>query len=133
MIKDKRLRRNIDKLATLSINEKGLDAKMVTKSLSLLKTLPRPRAIQALSVYSKRLRAEVSARTLSIESSIDLPEAQVDEIRQVISKIHHVTQVQRTTNSSLLGGLRVKIGDLVFDDSVSRKIEQVKGAISKGS
>ncbi len=42
---------------------------------------------------------------------------------------HQITTIETKLNPSLLGGLKVTIGDVVYDSSVENKIEQLSESI----
>ncbi len=64
-----------------------------------------------------------------IESPLSLAAPQQQKIRQSFSDKYLVNDVQTVVDSSLFGGVRVKLGDMVFDDSIRNRINQLKGAI----
>lgn len=132
MIKlDKRLKRLVEKMAEDSFFAEGkLAEKKVEKYLQTLKSLPRPEAIVSLSEYLKLIKLGIAKTTLKIESAVPLSETQVEEITKSVRGRQPVLEVKTEIKGSLLGGLRIKIGDVVFDDSVAQRINQLKGVIN---
>lgn len=128
---DKRLTKIVNKMAEDSFSAEGaLEEKKISNYFQSLKSLPRFQAIVALSQYLKMIKMGLSKTTLDIESVISLTDVQVKEVVASIKAKQLVLVVNTKTNDSLFGGLRVKIGDVVYDDSVSQRIAQLKGAIN---
>ncbi|MDO8498410.1 MAG: F0F1 ATP synthase subunit delta [bacterium] len=130
MKKDKQIKLLVMKLVSESFNGKGeVVEEKVRKCLGVLKQLPLPKAIAALTEYWKGVKREMTKTTLEIESAVPLT---AEQVQKVVSgmKIHFsITKVKNSVNPGLLGGMRVKISDLVYDDSVGKKVLQLKEAI----
>lgn len=97
----------------------------VRKHVKALKSLPIPHSIIGLGQYLRRLKIELTKTTAEIESAIPLTSTQVSHITKAIRADHHVSNVKTIINPNILGGLKVTIGDMVYDDSVSRRILQL--------
>jgi len=127
---NKRLRNLIEKLVVNSFNSNGeIKDSKVTETIKLLKKLPNTDAISALVLYQKSLKRELNKTMLEITSPVKLSDTEVKKVTAVARKSFQVNSVKTLLDPSLLGGLRIKIGDVVFDDTVSQKIEQMKGII----
>ena len=130
MKKDKQLKKLVEKLVEMSFDNKGnLVEEKVQKCVTILKQLPLSKAIIALEAYLLGLRRGVEKRTLQIWSTIPLTGDQVDKISKQMGLNYPVNDVVTSVNTSLLGRLRVKIGDVVYDDSVGKKIVKLQEAI----
>lgn len=127
---DKGLKKVVEKYALESLTSGGeIDAKKAQGFVKNLKSFALPQAIAALSLYVKRLKAEVGKSTLEIKSAVALSPAQVSQVTKAIKIKHDVNSIETEVEGSLLGGIRVKIGDLVYDDTLGQKIESLKKAI----
>lgn len=127
---DKGLKKVVEKYALESLTFGGeIDVKKVQGFVKNLKSFVLPQAIAALSLYVKRLKAEVGKSTLEIKSAVVLSPAQVSQATKAIKAKHNVTSVETEVDNSLFGGVRVKIGDLVYDDTLGQKMVQLKEAI----
>ncbi len=127
---DKKTRKIIDQMVKISFDKAGrLDGAQARKNAELLAALPRWSAIASMSEYLHRIKSEVGKTTLLIESPLSLAAPQQQKIRQSFSDKYLVNDVQTVVDSSLFGGVRVKLGDMVFDDSIRNRINQLKGAI----
>lgn len=119
------------KTAALQSQKNGrVEPNVVRKFASAFAKLPRAQALFCLSEYHKTLQRQVELTTLKIESAATLSPSQVNSIKRHLAAGHQILNVEVTKNSSLLGGVRVKIGDDVFEDTVQSRIEQLKGAIA---
>ncbi|MCL5783856.1 MAG: F0F1 ATP synthase subunit delta [Patescibacteria group bacterium] len=127
---DKKLVKTIDKLVKISFDGRGeLIEDNVKKSTKSLQILPLSEAIEALNRYMEGIKREIKKGTLEIETATSLSQGQIKEIVEKMRSQYRVLQVKTLLNDSLLGGTRVKIGDVVFDDSVDRKMLQLREVI----
>ena len=124
----KQLKKQIDLAVRASFKDSKLDEKKALEFTKLFKQLPE--SVLALSAYLKGIKRELGKTTLTIESSVELSSSEVKEIADKLKKQYTIYNIQHTTNPSLLGGLRVKIGDMVLDDSVEAKIKEIRSAIA---
>lgn len=130
MKKDKQLKNLINKLVELSFDAKGnLLQEKVQKCVRILKALPSSKAILALEGYAKGIRRGVGKSTLQIWSAKPLTAGQVDQILDQMKNNFPITDINTNLNPSLFGGVRVKIGDVVYDDTVGKKIIKLQDAI----
>lgn len=128
---DKKLKKVIDQLVKMSFDSKGsLEEKKSLGFVKILKDLKGSQGILALSHYLKGIKREMNKTTLEIVSPLPLTQPQVKKIMDNMRKDYLVSDVKTTINEALFGGIRVKIGDVVYDDSVSQRISQLKGAIN---
>lgn len=128
---NKRLKILVEKLVVASFNsQSGVKEKAVTENIQLLKKLPFADAIFALGLYQKGLKREISKTTLEISSPTTISVEQKNKITKTAQKTFQINKVQTTVDPSLLGGLCIKIGDVVFDDTVQNKIGYLKGVIN---
>lgn len=126
MKSNKQLSKVIDSLMKTAFKSDGnLDQKQVETQVKALKTLPVPDCIIVLSEYLRRIKFELNKTTLEIETSIPLSQSQTKQITDAVKVDHQISAIKSTINPSLLGGVRVKIGDVVYDDSVARRILQL--------
>ena len=76
-----------------------------------------------LQELQRLVKLDVSSRSARVESAVVLTEAQQQNIRESLGRLKggEVT-VEFTENADLIGGMRVKIGDDVFDGSVKTRL-----------
>lgn len=127
---DKNLKKSIDKMVKFSFNESGvLLEKRATDCSKALKGMSGFAAILSLTYFLKGIKRELDKTTLTIESSSPLNPTQVKKVESFLKGKHLISQTKTNINKDLFGGIRVKIGDVVYDDSVSQKINQLRGVI----
>lgn len=129
MKKSKLLIQIAQKSALGSFLKGSLDNKKVAEFIQQFKKLPLNESQFVLKEYAKALKRELNKITLIIESTTPLSKEQIKKIETVVSNDFKVSQTENQINPSLLGGFRFKIGDMVFDNSLKSKIEQIGGAI----
>ncbi len=124
--------RMIDRLMKTTFKSDGyLNSLAVEKNAKALKILPVSVSIYALTEYLRRIRMEQDKTVLEIESAVTVPPADLKKIVGAFKADYKISAVKTTLNPILLGGLKIKIGDNEFDDSVSRKILQLGEEISQ--
>ena len=76
-----------------------------------------------LQELQRLVKLDVSSRSAGVESAVVLTEAQQQNIRESLGRLKggEVT-VEFAVNADLIGGMRVKIGDDVFDGSVKTRL-----------
>lgn len=129
MKKDKHLKRLVEQAVLASFKDGKLVSEKVQSFIKSFKALPRSKAIFALTEYSKGIKRELDMQTLVVESTTPLSS---DEKRKIITKMEKqfsILNSQYSLNPALLGGLRVKIGDTVYDDSIEARINQLREEI----
>jgi F-type H+-transporting ATPase subunit delta len=100
-----------------------LNADRVRKAVRLL-IEQKPRGYFSILQHLQRLvKLDEANRTARVESAVPLGRAQQEDIRNSLNRLKggDVT-VEFATNPGLIGGMRVKIGDDVFDGSVKTRL-----------
>ena len=100
-----------------------LNADRVRKAVSLL-IEQKPRGYFGILQYLQRLvKLDEASRSARVESAVALGQAQQQDVRNSLKRLKggDVT-VAFATNPGLIGGMRVKIGDDVYDGSVKTRL-----------
>jgi len=100
-----------------------LDEDRVLQSVTLL-IEKKPRGYFGILQELQRLvKLDVASRTARVESAVALSESQQQRVRENLGRMKgsEVT-VEFAENTDLIGGMRVKIGDDVFDGSVRTRL-----------
>lgn len=129
---NKQLEKIINKLIDLSFKDGKIVESQVVKSVKILKSLSRSEAIGALSDYLGKLKRKEREHTLYIETAIFLSPAQVQKMKRIVDKKVKITKVLVKVSQDMLGGFKLRIGDEIWDESVSGKIDLIKEVIRKG-
>lgn len=127
-------RKQIESIVDKAINACFKDDKLLGKKalgfVKLFNAQPRMEAIELLSNFLKRIRMVVNSTTMIVESTIPLSKKQKDIIKRKLSLHFTITNSEFKLNPQLLGGLRIKVGDHIYDASIRSRIYQVKEAIA---
>jgi F-type H+-transporting ATPase subunit delta len=103
--------------------DKGKISHMVE---SLLAEKPR-HYVDALKVYQRLLRLEEEKRHAVIESATQLNDSMKNQIvANLRSRYGEDLTIEFRTNPELLAGLRIKIGDDVWDGSVKNRLRKLQ-------
>ena len=100
-----------------------LDANRVRKAVRLL-IEQKPRGYFGILQNLQRLvKLDEASRSARVESAVALGQAQQQDVRNSLKRLKggDVT-VEFATNPGLIGGMRVKIGDDVYDGSVKTRL-----------
>ena len=100
-----------------------LNADRVRKAVRLL-IEQKPRGYFGILQNLQRLvKLDEASRSARVESAVALGRAQQQDVRNSLNRLKggNVT-VEFATNPGLIGGMRVKIGDDVFDGSVKTRL-----------
>ena len=130
MKKKSKLKKLAAKYVNYSFKDGKGDENKIMKIMGELKSLPRSQAIYIISKFLKGVRKRKDQTTLLIESAVSLTEAQLEHIFKSFRKEFVVTEIKNIVNQSLLGGFRVRIGDIVQDYSLEGKILKLREAIT---
>ena len=113
-----------------SINHGKINPTKVRQITKSFTKLPRLDALNCLKDYLLQLGQEVKKHTLTIETATPLSSSQVQTIKRTMAKNYSIDQVKVIKNRSLLGGIKVRIGDDLYEDTLQSRIAQLKGAIA---
>lgn len=99
----------------------------ITKSFA---RLPLSQSLTYLRTYLRELKKYIEFRSLLVDSSTELRQSQIAAISKAFKKDYLVFEQKVNLDPSLLGGLRIKIGDSVFDYSVKARIAELGKSIA---
>lgn len=123
------LKKLVTKLAAQSFTKDRIDTSKVKKILAVLKKMPKGESVTALNLYLKLIKYELDKHRLIIESPFPLAKKQIDTIIKASGGSGKVFETEVVINEKLLGGVRFKLGDEMFEDSLEDRIFQVKKVI----
>ncbi|MBI2011528.1 F0F1 ATP synthase subunit delta [Candidatus Daviesbacteria bacterium] len=128
--KNKRLLNLVRKAVDASFKDGKLQEKKAKDLIVDFKKLDKAQAIFALKEYLRGLKRMVNKNTLIVESAISLSSPDLSKIKKEISKDFKVSQTKQVINLTILGGIKVKLGDVILDNSLISKIKEVGRAIA---
>ena len=100
-----------------------MDADRVRQAVALL-VEKKPRGFHGILQHLQRLvKLDEASRSARVETAVALSEVQQQSVRESLGRLKggEVT-VEFAENAGLIGGMRVKIGDDVFDGSVKTRL-----------
>lgn len=129
MKKNKALKKLVEKCVGSCCKEGRIDGTKALKIIKDLKSLSLEDAVYSISEFLRELKKQKNKHLLTIESAIPLSKIDLDKIYRKFSKEFKVSEVNNTTNPNLYGGLKIKVGDIVYDDSIQNRIKKLGGII----
>ncbi len=124
---------SLNRILTLLVKEsrvKGyIDSARVKKVLKAIRSLPYPQSIIILKKYKERIGPLWAKETLILESAVTLKREEMKAVIQTFKKKYDFVRVVKEINPDLFGGLRIRIGSLIYDLSVRGRINKLKEKI----
>lgn len=110
-------------------------SKLFYNFLLVLNDQDRLDLLRAILAAYRELNDQRSARIrVQVESAVPLPDDQKAHLQERIRETFHLEPiVQSKVNAGLLGGLRVRVGDWLYDASVRTRLEKIRNQIIAGS
>lgn len=110
-------------LYKLSLTAGSIDADKVSLALDQIKTISPASQLTVLRTYRKLVSLKVRQTTALVASATKIEDAE----RQALEKkLGDNLSYEYTLNPQLLGGLKIRVGDSVFDNSLLIKFESLK-------
>lgn len=125
MTKSDKIKNVIYQAVEDSFTNQSISKKKVWQYTKIFSSISSVDAIAYLQVYLHGLRKYIQDRTLVIETPISLSDSDQLAIRKNLGQKYSIMGSSVKIDTSLLGGLRIKIGDVILDDSVKTKIDQL--------
>ena len=104
----------------------ALDDERVRQAVALL-IEKKPRGyFGTLQELQRLVKLDVNNRSARVESAVALSEAQQQEVRASLGRLKGAdVEVEFAENADLIGGMRVKLGDDVYDGSVKTRLSRL--------
>ena len=104
----------------------ALDEARVRQAVALL-IEKKPRGyFGTLQELQRLVKLDVNNRSARVESAVALSEAQQQEVRGSLGRLKGAdVEVEFAENADLIGGMRVKLGDDVYDGSVKTRLSRL--------
>lgn len=105
---------------------------------NFLGILVKNRRLGAVQGISEAFRTELSRRrgevAVEVQTAQDMSASQLESLQRAIAKgLGRDVALKAKVEPSILGGMIVTIGSKMIDDSVARKLERLKAAMSRQS
>jgi F-type H+-transporting ATPase subunit delta len=116
--------------AKVALVERLLDGRASAQTIAIVRQLvaqPRGRSIRESLRAAARVVAAQSGLTIAtVFAAKPLPEAQAERLRTVLSATYGELKINQVVDPSILGGLRVQIGDDVIDGSIASRLTELR-------
>jgi F-type H+-transporting ATPase subunit delta len=110
-----------------SFTEGKLDKEKISHMVEALLAQKPRHYVDALKDYQRRLRLEVEKRHAVIESATQLNDSVANQIlANLRSRYGEDLITEFRINPELLGGLRIRIGDDVWDGSIKNRLHKLQ-------
>jgi F-type H+-transporting ATPase subunit delta len=120
-------RRLSRQLVKLSFTDGKLDQEKITKMVGSLVTEKPRYYVEVLKDYQNLIRLEIQKRQATVESAVDIDQGLKEKIAANLrTRYGDDVTVSYKLNPDLLGGLRIKIGDDVWDGSVRQRLNRLQ-------
>ena len=107
-------------------------SKLTVEFLTLLTAKGRESILPAVaSSFIEQYRAHKGIISAEIISAVTLSKASREELIKVLSASSHSIDLTEKVDPSILGGIRVKVGDQLIDASLRRKLNDLKVDVIK--
>ena len=126
MKSSKQSRRDAKQLFQSCQVDGALDEARVRQAVALL-IEKKPRGyFGTLQELQRLVKLDVNNRSARVESAVALSEAQQQEVRASLGRLKGAdVEVEFAENADLIGGMRVKLGDDVYDGSVKTRLSRL--------
>jgi F-type H+-transporting ATPase subunit delta len=89
--------------------------------------------LRILKEFDNICNEHLGVKTGDVFSPYKITEEQINEIEKVVGKkIGFKVKLKNKTDESLIGGVKVVVGDYVFDNSIKNKLLQMRSTLLKG-
>ena len=123
----KEARKAAKSLFLSSFTEGKLDESKVRSVVSQVAERKPRQYLEILDGYQRYVRLEVAKRHALIESAKDLEQGTRDQLHRVLkAKYGNDLTTEFRTTPDLIGGLRIRIGSDVWDNSVQNRIARLE-------
>lgn len=119
-----------DPAAKMALIDTLLDGKASEQTIAIVKHLvrqPRGRRIGALLRHAAQIIADQHEQAIAtVTVATPLSEAQVTRLREALARKYGAVQVHQVEDPSVIGGMKISIGDVVIDDTVATRMKELK-------
>lgn len=107
----------------------SLDEDRLRKAVVMLKDGQVRELHAVLGALHRLTRLELEGRKVIVESAVELDEASRSKVLAELSaKYGADLDIEYKINAELIGGMRIKVGDDVFDGSVQGRLNRLEAA-----
>ena len=83
--------------------------------------------LDVITRFNNLVRADSNISKVEITTSEQLNDADLEHVSQTIcNKLNSAPKISIKTDSNLIGGMKLRVGNKIFDNSISYQIKQLK-------
>ena len=113
-------------LFDLALDQGSLNPQVVLGIADLLLQNPPRHAFQILQEFTRLVRLELEKHHAHIESALPLEGSFYEEILSLLKKRDPQLTVSTEVNPNLIGGLKIRLGSDVWDDTLLYRLESLR-------
>lgn len=120
------------KLVAMSLNEEGrVDEAKVSETLLALRSNPPRDHKGLLREYLRRIEREIAKNVAIVEYAGQPGESALDALRANLAETYdRPVEIELRKDPELLAGLRVTVGDDVYEDSAATRLRPLSSAVA---
>lgn len=123
---DKRLQLIIDQAISDSFKDEKVETVKINHFVNYFKSIKsKVLAIELLELYLKALKLKLNDGAVRIQSAVALSEKQTTAIEDFIRLHHIIYNTKVEIKPELIGGMKIQIGDQVYENTISQQINQI--------
>lgn len=116
----------------------ALGSEAVPQLVNLVRLVLRRRRVETVTNISREFRRLYNRRAGIVEASAtSAAELDAEEVAALRSRLEQMTggkvQLDTQVDPSLLGGIQVRVGDLLIDGSVRGRLERLRNRLASGA
>lgn len=124
MISASKLSKTANKLVDSCFDASGsVQEKRVATLVTSITQMQPSQRVPILRAFYRTLKNRFAEHTLHIEAPVAIDADTQKRIATLIDSQRRVLDVETVQDTALLGGIRLRIGDLVFDTSLKAKLQ----------
>jgi len=113
-----------------SFENKKLNESLLKKFIRIVADKKTPQSLEILKTLEKILARYNEENTLLVESAFPLKQIEREKIKETFEKtLGKKLQLKEVQNKELISGLKVKLSDNIWENSVLNNLEQLKGML----
>lgn len=115
------------------VDENGeVDTQKVKEAYKILQKSEMSSRNKVINAWFGKVKTKIDSQTLFIDSAVELSGREIESIKKIFERKldRKIVAVARVTDS-ILGGLRVRFGDEVWDDSLDSRLRQIGQVIEQ--
>ena len=130
MIANRKIKRAARRLFRVCQVDGVLNERLVREVARRLGSSPRRGSVQTLRHFLRLVRLDLDRHTARVESAAPLPSSVREAIQSDLARRYGRTlETTFSENPALIGGMRIRVGSDVYDDSVRARLAALEARL----